>query len=81
MKITLSQVREALKEAILDEKKKSKSKKKASSKRKSKKKPRRKKRKAKRDAGHVMSPLVVDLLRIVALERPFEKLALFLDAK
>ena len=50
MKITLSQVREALKEAILDEKKKSKSKKKASAKRKSKKKSRRKKRKAKRDA-------------------------------
>ena len=50
MKITLSQIREALKEAILDEKKKSKSKKKASSKRKSKKKARRKKRKAKRDA-------------------------------
>jgi len=50
MKITLSQVREALKEAILDEKKKSKSKKKASAKRKSEKKSRRKKRKAKRDA-------------------------------
>jgi hypothetical protein len=50
MKITLSQIREALKEAILDEKKKSKSKKKASAKRKSKKKSRRKKRKAKRDA-------------------------------
>ena len=50
MKITLSQIREALKEAILDEKKKSKSKKKASAKRKSKKKSRRTKRKAKRDA-------------------------------
>ncbi|MGX1203340.1 hypothetical protein ACSSVV_003823 [Marinobacter sp. MBR-105] len=30
-----------------------------------------------RDVGHIVSPLVVDLLRIVALERPFEKLGLF----
>jgi hypothetical protein len=33
------------------------------------------------DSDHTLSLLVVDLLRIVALERPFEKLALFLDAK
>ena len=50
MKITISQLRSMVEEAILDEKKKKKSKRKAASRRKSKKKARRKKRKAKRDA-------------------------------
>ena len=48
MKITISQLRSMVEEALLDEKKKKKSKGKAAAKRKSKKKARRKKRKAKK---------------------------------
>ena len=51
MKITISQLRSMVEEAILDEKKKKKSKRKAASRRKSKKKARRKKRKAKKSTA------------------------------
>ena len=50
MKFTHDNLRELIREAILDEKKKRKAKRKASSRRKTKKKKRRVKRKAKRDA-------------------------------
>ena len=51
MKITISQLRRMVEEAILDEQKKKKSKRKAASRRKSKKKARRKKRKAKKSTA------------------------------
>jgi hypothetical protein len=51
MKVTISQLRTIVEEAILDEKKKSKSKRKAASRRKSAKKSRRKKRKAKKSTA------------------------------